>query len=183
MIPLDMTGSRWRSDTQTASEEHALPEWEKPISPSELCKARLFIGGLIGGLYVLACALPAGPAGSESGIALLLCGWMGIMVGFIAWYGNLLFFPALGLFLAGRFATSRWMSLVALALASQTFFWNRSAPFSWGMGFYAWFGSILALAMSACVFPLIKTTEQAEPEKTCLVKADYQDSIKSGSSD
>jgi|HubBroStandDraft_6_1064221.scaffolds.fasta_scaffold210802_1 hypothetical protein len=125
---------------------------------------RLACAGLIIVLYAVSITLNVflfrGTWAFNSGTAvsggeILLYGWLGILVGMIGWYANVLFVPGLILFAAGEYRVSRWIALAALLIASSSLLIRElptgstsgaSTPIaSFGPGFYAWLGSMVLL--------------------------------------
>jgi hypothetical protein len=125
---------------------------------------RLPVAGVILALYGLSVFLKVfifrGSWAFNSGTAvsggeILLCGWLGILVGTIGWYANPLFALGLILFAAGNYRVSRWMALAALVISLSSLLVRElptgstsgeaTAIASFGPGIYAWLGAMALL--------------------------------------
>lgn len=146
-------------------------ESEPPISrPAGPMRAVFAIG--VVALFLVACATDvyhlapyersdgtSVPLPPVSGVAALAGGWLGPLVGVVAWYANPLL--ALGLFWAGRSRGACYAALAALAVGGTSFLithYHQATPHggsaarriaAWGVGFYAWNGALLLLAVAA----------------------------------
>jgi hypothetical protein len=101
-----------------------------------------------------------GLGSSLSGIQVLGSGWLGPFRGVVGWYANLLFAPALILFLFGKFRVSCGLALGAFAIGSTSMLveyypWGNLKDGgevhinSFGIGLYLWLASFMVLAVGA----------------------------------
>ncbi len=132
---------------------------------------RLLVAGVIAALYGWSLYLDVFIFGTAHttlpGLGVLLFGWAGLLFGSIesiAWYANPPFVVGLILFAIGKSRAAPWLALAALLLALPSFWIQRlpeavlkSRPGarsieSFGLGFYAWVGSLVVLAAVAWLF-------------------------------
>lgn len=136
------------------------PSWRGPV----LLIATFFV------FYVLACACPAlifRRSSSEieiwSGFRVLTIGWLGLLVGQIAWYANPVIALSLLFVLLRRWVLTLVVSGVSLLIAANTlllFFKELPADEGnvvklrlehVGFGFFFWLASILAIAVGSVI--------------------------------
>jgi len=136
------------------------PSWRGPI----LLIATSFF------FYVLACACPAlifRRSSNEievwSGFRILTIGWLGLLVGQIAWYANPVIGLSLLLVLLRRWIGALVIALISLAIAANTLLlFYKELPADegnvvklrlerLGFGFFFWLASILAIAVGAII--------------------------------
>jgi hypothetical protein len=147
-------------------------EMGKRDADGRLVLVRLALATLIVALYGLSIVLDVfhfrgmwafNSGTAASGGEVLLYGCLGIVVGAIGWYANLLFLPGLILFSLGNLQPARWIAVAALLIALSSLL-LRGLPngsglggatpiASFGLGFYTWLSS-LALLAAATFAPL-----------------------------
>ncbi|WP_386780325.1 hypothetical protein [Luteolibacter ambystomatis] len=93
-----------------------------PSPPS--WKGRLIVGGATLVVFGVACALPAyylKNGDRWSGGQVLLMGWMGLFLGQLGWFANLLYFPALITLLCRCWKTTVILAGVAFLIGLHSF--------------------------------------------------------------
>jgi hypothetical protein len=136
-----------------------------------------FLGVLVVGLYATACLLPAyyvARFGNRAmlGFEVLFTGFLGLPYRIFGWYANLLFFPALFLFWAGRFRVAPWLALAGflIGLSSRGLETIPNANMSGhggydrvvglGPGLYTWLAAFFVLTVSAFWFRFFQNVEK-----------------------
>jgi hypothetical protein len=185
-----MTGNSSRAILAIMSSPQLVLRKSKLTLPS-----RLVLAGVIATIYILACCCPAlrldhyypgsnTPQSSETwfGWTALFLGWLGILVGSVAWLANFV----LGLTVVFLLSGLRWASLICSALTlllSLDFFplFSAKIPADEGgvgqavlqppeIGVWLWFASIAAAFVAALILflaprtiPRIAANEYGQP--------------------
>jgi hypothetical protein len=114
-------------------------------------------------LYAAACVTPAMVFDKETyyGYQVLLMGWMGLFLGQIGWYANLLWLLSLLLAFFRRWLLTLIMTVLTVLVASDAFsFVGAKVPLDEGnvnsmifnyyhVGFYLWLASLAAVGLGA----------------------------------
>ena len=164
------------------------PLWRNAVTLFVAVTMALYILACLSNVYRFAQPPPEQiPAPPISGFQVLLIGWLGLFVvlmeafqgfggvnvGLIAWYANLPFFAGLIFFLCGRFQISRWLALAAVVIGSTSLLvqgypfsnphgWTDRPIIGYGIGFYAWLGSLLILTVGAFGFQCFVTARRTQ---------------------
>jgi hypothetical protein len=142
-------------------------------APKPSWRGRLVVLFTCLAFFLTACACPAlvfkntnGSTEAMYGFSVLVVGWLGILVGQVAWYANFVIGLSLIFLLFRRWLTAALLALVAVAIAADTLLLfskeipadeggvNKMYLVHIGPGFYFWVASMLVVVVGAIILRL-----------------------------